>query len=77
LKIPKLPNFAWNAVPMDGLMNTRKIWQDCRIEYIFARESRIDVVVNNAGFGIVGALEDTFIKEAKSQFESILPVIFI
>ena len=37
---------------------------------IIARESRIDVVINNAGFGIIGALEDTSIDEAKSQLET-------
>jgi len=40
------------------------------IDYIIARESSIDVVVNNAGFAIIGSLEDTTIKEAKSQFET-------
>ena len=40
------------------------------IDYITARESSIDVVVNNAGFAIIGSLEDTTVKEAKSQFET-------
>jgi len=40
------------------------------IDAIIARESRIDVVVNNAGFAIIGSLEDTTIKEAKSQLET-------
>lgn len=40
------------------------------IEAILAQESRIDVVVNNAGFGIIGSLEDTTIDEAKSQFDT-------
>src|SRR5580704_228249 len=39
------------------------------IETIIAREGRLDVLVNNAGFGIAGAIEDTSIDEAKSQFE--------
>lgn len=33
-------------------------------------EQRIDVVVNCAGFGIAGAIEDTSIAEAKAQFET-------
>jgi NAD(P)-dependent dehydrogenase (short-subunit alcohol dehydrogenase family) len=40
------------------------------IDYIIARESRIDVVANNAGFAIIGSLEDTTIAEAKSQLET-------
>ena len=40
------------------------------IDAIIARESRIDVVVNNAGFAIIGSLEDTTIEEAKSQLET-------
>jgi NAD(P)-dependent dehydrogenase (short-subunit alcohol dehydrogenase family) len=31
---------------------------------------RIDVVINNAGIGIAGAIEDTTIAEAQSQFET-------
>ncbi len=40
------------------------------IDAIIARESRIDVVVNNAGFAIIGSLEDTTIEEARSQLET-------
>jgi len=40
------------------------------IDYIIERESRIDVVVNNAGFALIGSLEDTTIEEAKSQLET-------
>ena len=39
------------------------------IETILAREGRLDVLVNNAGFGIAGAIEDTSIEEARAQFE--------
>jgi NAD(P)-dependent dehydrogenase (short-subunit alcohol dehydrogenase family) len=37
---------------------------------IVEREGRVDVVVNAAGFGIVGAVEDTSLSEAKKQFET-------
>ena len=40
------------------------------IDFIVRQKGRLDVVVNNAGFGIAGAIEDTSIDEAKSQFET-------
>ena len=40
------------------------------IEQIVRAEGRIDVVVNSAGFGIGGAVEDTSIEEAKALFET-------
>jgi NAD(P)-dependent dehydrogenase (short-subunit alcohol dehydrogenase family) len=39
------------------------------VETILAREGRLDALVNNAGFGIAGAIEDTSIEEARHQFE--------
>lgn len=40
------------------------------VEWVLDREGRLDVVVNNAGFGIAGAIEDTSIEEARSQLET-------
>jgi short-subunit dehydrogenase len=39
------------------------------VKEILDREKRIDVLVNNAGYGSYGALEDVPISEAKYQFE--------
>jgi NAD(P)-dependent dehydrogenase (short-subunit alcohol dehydrogenase family) len=36
---------------------------------VIAREGRIDIVVNNAGIAIAGAVEDTSIEEARDQFD--------
>jgi NAD(P)-dependent dehydrogenase (short-subunit alcohol dehydrogenase family) len=36
---------------------------------VIAREGRIDIVVNNAGIAIAGAVEDTSIEEARQQFD--------
>lgn len=39
------------------------------VQEIITKESRIDVLVNNAGYGSFGALEDVPSSEAKYQFE--------
>ena len=39
------------------------------VKAILAAESRIDVLVNNAGYGSYGALEDVPLSEARYQFE--------
>ena len=40
------------------------------VDYILKKEGRLDVVVNNAGFGIAGAVEDTSLEEAQALFET-------
>src|SRR5918998_4178315 len=39
------------------------------VEQIVAAEGRIDVLVNNAGYGSYGAIEDVPLEEARAQFE--------
>lgn len=38
------------------------------VDEVVSREGRIDVLINNAGFGISGAVEFTQLEDAKSQF---------
>jgi NAD(P)-dependent dehydrogenase (short-subunit alcohol dehydrogenase family) len=40
------------------------------VNTVLASAGRIDAVVNNAGFALMGAVEDTSIEEAKSQLET-------
>jgi NAD(P)-dependent dehydrogenase (short-subunit alcohol dehydrogenase family) len=40
------------------------------IDTIYQQAGRIDVVVNNAGVGYAGAIEDTSMAEARAQFET-------
>jgi short-subunit dehydrogenase len=40
------------------------------IKLIARKQRRIDVVVNNAGYGSTGAVEDFSIDEIKAQFET-------
>lgn len=39
------------------------------VQEVYAREGRIDLLLNNAGFGISGAVEFTSVEEAKRQLE--------
>lgn len=39
------------------------------VEKLIREQDRIDVLINNAGFGLYGAIEDISIEEAKYQFE--------
>lgn len=38
------------------------------VEYVLQREGRIDILINNAGYGLAGAVEDTARQEAEDQF---------
>ncbi|SKA83913.1 Short-chain dehydrogenase [Clostridium sp. USBA 49] len=40
------------------------------IKYILKEESSIDILINNAGFGIAGSVEDTSFEEAFKQFDT-------
>jgi len=46
--------------------------ESCRrcVETLIQKAGRIDVLVNNAGYVLTGALEETSIQEAKAQFET-------
>jgi short-subunit dehydrogenase len=40
------------------------------VDEVWARAGRVDVLVNNAGYALAGAAEETSIEEAKEQFET-------
>lgn len=59
------PEPAWATLTMDV---REEASVKTAVETILEREGRLDVVVNNAGFGIAGAIEDTTPAEAQAQF---------
>jgi NAD(P)-dependent dehydrogenase (short-subunit alcohol dehydrogenase family) len=40
------------------------------VEQVVAKAGRLDVLVNNAGYAVTGAAEETSVDEAKAQFET-------
>jgi NAD(P)-dependent dehydrogenase (short-subunit alcohol dehydrogenase family) len=64
---------AESAAPEGVSMLTADVTEEHSVEQavatVLAREGRLDIVVNNAGMGIAGPLEDTTIEQAKRQLE--------
>lgn len=65
-KLDSLNRVGVKAVKMDI---TDEVSMENVVHYILDQEGKIDVLVNNAGYGSYGAVEDVTIKEAKEQFE--------
>lgn len=68
-RTPPPPEHAtpFEHVPMDV---TDDASVSAAIATVIARTGRIDVIVNNAGFGYAGAIEDTSVDEARAQLEA-------
>ncbi len=58
---------AWEMIQMD-VNEDDSVARGIR--RILEKEGRIDVVLNNAGYGIAGSVEDTSTAEMKAQFET-------
>lgn len=54
-------------IPLDVCSD--KSVSDC-VNYILQRETSIDILINNAGFGIAGSVEDTSPEESLKQFDT-------
>lgn len=72
LKVYELSRRAENAEP--GVMHlqadvTDEAQVDAAVAEVLHREGRIDILINNAGFGISGAIEFTPTQEARRQFD--------
>ncbi len=58
---------GWNSLPMD-VRDEAAVARG--VERILAEAGRLDAVVNSAGFGIAGAVEDTSVDEALDLFQT-------
>jgi short-subunit dehydrogenase len=67
IDIAKKDNLLLDVLQLD--VTDEKSIEDA-INIIIEKQRRIDVVVNNAGYGSTGAVEDFSIDEIKSQFET-------
>ena len=65
-KIEELAPYGVQALRLD-ITNEQSITQV--VQELIEREGRIDVLINNAGYGYFGAIEDVPILDAKHQFE--------
>ena len=65
--IAKSENLPLEVIQLD--VNNDKSVSDA-IDKIVSEKNRIDVVVNNAGYGFTGALEETSMDEIRAQFET-------
>lgn len=64
---PGIENKTFELIQMD--VNDEVSISQC-IDYILKKEGRLDVVLNNAGMGIAGSIEDTAIEDMRLQFET-------
>ena len=62
------PLAAYGIVPL-AMDVTDEASMTAGIDRILSERGRIDVLVNNAGYGSYGALEDVPLEEARRQFE--------
>ncbi|HMH11162.1 MAG TPA: SDR family oxidoreductase [Candidatus Nitrosopolaris rasttigaisensis] len=67
LDIAKKGSLPLEIIPLD-VNNDNSVKE--AIERIMQKFERIDVVVNNAGYGLIGALEDIPMEEIKTHFET-------
>ena len=68
-RLEKMEDIGAAGAKVVSLDVTEETSMTAAIETLLAAEGQIDALVNNAGYGSYGALEDVPISEAKQQFE--------
>lgn len=69
-KLRTIEALAPERVSIQRLDVTRPVEIEAAIDAAVARFGRIDVLINNAGYGIVGAVEETSEAELRAQMET-------
>ncbi|MGL5066248.1 MAG: oxidoreductase [Sarcina sp.] len=68
-RVDRLETLKKNGINVIALDVTNEESMVKCVETILAKEGRIDVLVNNAGYGSFGAIEDVSMEEARRQVE--------
>ncbi len=68
-RVEKIEELASEGVKALSLDVTDEASMEAAVQQIIDAEGRIDVLINNAGYGSYGAIEDVPIDEARRQFE--------
>lgn len=66
-KIAKSENLPLCVIQLDV---TDDISINKAIDTVINESGKVDVLVNNAGYGLIGSIEDTSIEELKAQYET-------